>query len=80
MDEARPTTGVPFLICQREIVYQGLEHRTNWLEPPGRVQTVQLYMKSQERVCWLHPSAEDAVSTSPCCPPQGGIEISLTEV
>lgn len=38
-------------------MYQGLEHRTNWLKPPGRAQTVQLYKKSLERICWHHQSA-----------------------
>lgn len=34
--------------------------QTHWLEPPGRVQTVQLYEKCPERLCRLHPSVEAA--------------------
>lgn len=75
MDEARPAPQVPFLIGFPEIVYQGLEHRTNWLKPPGRVQTVQLYKKSLERICWLQQSATAAVTTSADCPPQGAMDV-----
>lgn len=32
------------------IAHQGLEHRTDWQEPPGKAQAVQLYEQSQERV------------------------------
>lgn len=47
---------MPFLIRFPEIVYQSLEHRTDWLGPPGRVQTIQLCKKCLERVCCPHQS------------------------